>query len=86
MPAVHVMPIPADEDATSNAPDAPAAGDVPDTVDADGSIDGDGSVDGQSGPDAEDHPDDAEAATQPTPLSADDTSTTAINIVDAKAP
>ncbi|TSE15159.1 phosphotransferase [Arthrobacter sp. KBS0703] len=86
MPAVHVMPIPADEDPTSNAPDAPAAGDVPDTVDADGSIDGDGSVDGQSGPDAEDHPDDAEAATQPTPLSADDTSTTAINIVDAKAP
>jgi aminoglycoside phosphotransferase (APT) family kinase protein len=90
MPAVHVMPIPADED-TSSAPDAPAADvpdtvDVPDTGDAEGSLAGDGSVDGQGGPDAEDHPGDAKAATQPTPLSADDTSTTAINIVEAKAP
>lgn len=88
MPAVHVMPIPADED-TANAPDAPAAGDAPDTVDAAGAVDAGGNVDAPDAaavPDSEDHPRDSEAPRQPKPLSADDTSTTAITIVDAKAP
>ena len=84
MPAVHVMPIPADED-TATAP-APATVDVPGTVEAARAVDAGGGVDAQAGPDAEDHPRDTEAATQPKPLSADDTSTTAITIVDAKAP
>jgi macrolide phosphotransferase len=104
MPAVHVMPIPADEDtatapAPANAPvlatapaPAPASVDVPGTVDAaravaaEGGPDAEGAVDAQGGPDVEDHPRDTEAATQPKPRSADDTSTTAITIVDAKAP
>lgn len=96
MPAVHVMPIPADED-QADAPAAPAGVDVPDSVDADGSADG--TVDEQAAadvpttevPDATDGPgasvaDQVEAAAQPKPLSADDTSTAAISIVDAKAP
>jgi macrolide phosphotransferase len=88
MPAVHVMPIPADED-TANAPDAPAAVDAPDTVDAARAADAGGSVDAPDAaaePDSEDHPRDSKAPTQPKPLSPDDTSTTAITIVDAKAP
>ena len=96
MPAVHVMPIPADEDmanapapAAADAPataDAPGTGDSPGTVDADGADDAEGGPDAQDGADAEDRPRGTEAATQPEPLSADDTSTTAITIVDAKAP
>lgn len=90
MPAVHVMPIPADQD-TANVP-VPAAADVPASADAPGAVDADGSVDAEGGPaahdgaDAGDRPRGTEAATQPEPLSADDTSTTAITIVDAKAP
>lgn len=89
MPAVHVMPIPADED-MANAP-APAAADAPATADAPGTADADGAVDAEGGPDAQDgagadRPRGTEAGTQPEPLSADDTSTTAITIVDAKAP
>jgi hypothetical protein len=90
MPAVHVMPIPADED-MANAPapaaaDAPATADAPGTADADGADDAEGGPDAQDGADAEDRPRATEAGTQPEPLSADDTSTTAITIVDAKAP
>lgn len=84
MPAVHVMPIPADED-MANAP-ATAAADAPGTADADGAVDAEGGPDAQDGADAEDRPRATEAGTQPEPLSADDTSTTAITIVDAKAP
>lgn len=96
MPAVHVMPIPADEDmanapapAAADAPasaDAPGTGDSPGTVDADGADDAEGGPDAQDGAGAEDRPRGTEAGTQPEPLSADDTSTTAITIVDAKAP
>ncbi|WP_104136440.1 macrolide 2'-phosphotransferase [Arthrobacter sp. ZGTC131] len=86
MPAVHVMPIPVVEDAAA-AQGAPAAADGPGAVATGGAADADGSVDAPDaagGPDSEDHRRDSERAAQPKPLSADDTSTAAISIVDAK--
>lgn len=85
MPAVHVMPIPVVED-TAAAPDVPAGMDVPGTGGtggAEGSVD---APDAAGGAESEDHRRDGGPAAQSKPLSADDTSTTAISIVDAKAP
>ncbi|WP_230119099.1 macrolide 2'-phosphotransferase [Arthrobacter sp. Bi83] len=80
MPAVHVTPIPADAVHVTPIPaeDGPASTDAPDTrpspVPQDGLGDQD-SADTQDGP----------SGPQP-PLTADDTSTTALTIVEAKAP
>jgi macrolide phosphotransferase len=80
MPAVHVTPIPADAVHVMPIPaeDGPASTDAPDSQvraavqDGLGEQDSAGTQDGPSGP-------------RP-PLAADDTSTTALTIVDAKAP
>lgn len=107
MPAVHVTPIPADENRPAITV-TPIMADSPDSPDSPRSIDGrDGqlSAEGQEDPDTQDGPDpqDAEAgqdgaydqdggdaqdgpADTRTPRSADDTSTTALTVVDAKTP
>jgi macrolide phosphotransferase len=83
MPAVHVTPIPADEDgpASADAPDSQVRAEgheVPDT---------ETSPDPQDAPRAQDSPDTQDGPPGPRPpLAADDTSTTALTIVEAKAP
>jgi hypothetical protein len=101
MPAVHVTPIPTDE----NRPAIAVTPIMADSTDSTNEGDGQLSAEGQKDPDTQDGPDpqDGEAgqdgardqdggdeqddsADTRTPRSADDTSTTALTVVDAKTP